>query len=696
MATKPANWNKMSPEDRALWEYLNAGEEFTQGGAPEYDWLGDLQYEQLGSAPQLGQTDLANVSTDPRLLESQMKALAALEQQADTGLSVGDENALNRTSRKLAADASANAATIEQRMARQGRAGGRLGVTMQMQAAQAAQQAAADDAAQRNAMSQEGRMQARLGAGQMAGNMSAEEYKRKAAAAQAQDVINRFNAQNTIGRQELNNRLANQATQANWQGRQENANQNTRAGYDFRKDRMGVQQGNASAALEKSNQDYNRRQLEKQQKRARNAGLGSAIGGIAGGIAGAYAGGPAGASAGYSMGSGLGGAVGGYAQGGKIPGVAPFPGDDPRNDMYTAQVSADEIIVPRTAAQDPATAAAFAADAASDPFASIKNPTVREFMKRKFAAQKGLDDAQKSQDMMGYANLAGKAVNDFANSQKQDVILKTNFLAGKNLKPGVVEADRPSYDGSMLDKLGAQGVQRAKDGLGQADSDMRFIAQQERDALTQKLQAERWAKEDQHRLSQLQGQDKDRAERERHNRAIESLTGKRALGSNPNDPLSSIPPQLRDNYLSSETKVKEFDTAINDVEKLIDQAANFSLESHMTPKALGGGDYDSLKAMIAAAIMNRVPGIRSDADFRNIVEPMIPHPSDPPKLAAERAAKLKAMLRSNRPVNEVSNVYMPKKEEPQRVGNGASGSWDDLDSLSDDELEKLYNQTVRK
>jgi len=43
MAMKPANWNQMTPEDKALWEYLNAGDEFVNEGAPQYQWQGDLQ-----------------------------------------------------------------------------------------------------------------------------------------------------------------------------------------------------------------------------------------------------------------------------------------------------------------------------------------------------------------------------------------------------------------------------------------------------------------------------------------------------------------------------------------------------------------------------------------------------------------------------------------------------------------------------
>jgi hypothetical protein len=521
----------MSWEDKALWEYINAGDEFINEGAPQYQWQGDLAYEQLGSAPQLGRTGLEGVTTDPKLLESQMKALAALEAQADSGLSAGDENALNRTSRKLAADQAANAATIEQRMARQGRAGGRLGVTMQMQAAQAAQQAAADDAASRNAMAQDGRLNARIGAGNMAGNMSAEEYRRKASAAQAQDVINRFNTANTINRQEYNNRLTNQATQANWQGRQGIADQNTQANYGYRKDKMGTQQDNAQMAYNKATDDYNRAQMKKQKKGNRSANM---MSGAASGASAGAAFGPWGAVAG-----GVIGAAANYAQGGKIPGRSPFPGDDEMNDIFSAQLSPGEVVVPRTLTDDPDKAGQFVAavNQGMDPMAAKyiaqneeqkaaeskklpfyptptgapvpgmpkyerrtdgglpakpaatksipepvlaklaeKNPSlVEQYRARMAESDKGLADAKDKQGFFDKVNAAGSLLNTIGNGQREDVILK-NRMQDLGRAPEVVEAKRTQYDGSMLDKLGARGVQQAQEGRESAEN--QFMTEQ--------------------------------------------------------------------------------------------------------------------------------------------------------------------------------------------------------------------------
>lgn len=53
--------------------------------------------------------------------------------------------------------------------------------------------------------------------------------------------------------------------------------------------------------------------------------------------------------------------AGGMAQGGKVPGKAKYAGDDERNDTVDAKLSPGEIVIPRTFAQDPKSAMAFAA-----------------------------------------------------------------------------------------------------------------------------------------------------------------------------------------------------------------------------------------------------------------------------------------------------------------------------------------------
>lgn len=77
-----------------------------------------------------------------------------------------------------------------------------------------------------------------------------------------------------------------------------------------------------------------------------------AVGSIFGGSA------AGGAAAGEGAGSAA--AVAALAKGGTVPGVAQSPGDSYANDNVSAKLSPGEIVVPRSAAQDPAKAAEFA------------------------------------------------------------------------------------------------------------------------------------------------------------------------------------------------------------------------------------------------------------------------------------------------------------------------------------------------
>lgn len=65
------------------------------------------------------------------------------------------------------------------------------------------------------------------------------------------------------------------------------------------------------------------------------------------------------------------------AHGGKVPGEAPYPGDDPRNDVVDAKVSPGEVIVPRTAAEDEDKLKAFV-EALSNSSYTYKDPKYGE------------------------------------------------------------------------------------------------------------------------------------------------------------------------------------------------------------------------------------------------------------------------------------------------------------------------------
>jgi hypothetical protein len=521
----------MSAEDKALQEYLNAGKEFVDGGAAVFEAGTPLSLEQLATYDQLGPSAMGDITTDPKYREYELEALRQLEEQSQKGFTARDEADMARVEQQANRANRGRQGAIQQNMQSRGLAGSGLDFVMQQQAAQDSAEMEALAGLEKNAQMAERKQSAAERLGSLGSQLQGRDFNQSAAKAQAADEIARFNTANSVQRQQANNQIANQANTQNWNRNNTTSDRNTQSAYDFRQDKMGVQQQGASAQLEKANQDYNRAQLEKQAKARKRAGLGSALGGVAGAAIGTFAAPGVGTAAGYQMGSALGG---NFAKGGRVPGPEVFPGDNEMNDIFAAQLSPGEVVVPKTIAQDPVASAQFvdAVNKGMDPMAAKyvaqnanmaaaekvpfyptsdgnpipeqpkferrtdggmasrtkqtnrnapipepvlaqlaqSNPSlVDQYRQRMGSQDKAVADAEGRKDMLDMANLVGKGLTDFANSQKDDVILKNNFLAGKNLRPEVVEAERKAYDGSMLDRLGAQEVQRAKEGRNRAE-----------------------------------------------------------------------------------------------------------------------------------------------------------------------------------------------------------------------------------
>ena len=93
-----------------------------------------------------------------------------------------------------------------------------------------------------------------------------------------------------------------------------------------------------------------------------------------------------------------------------------------------------------------------------------------------------------------------------------------------------------------------------------------------------------------------------------------------------------IPNSLRSKALTEKKALDEFNKVKTNVLKSYDAGGRFTVYEGNAPSWMKGGarsEYQAYKAMIASQVINKVPGIRSDSDFRNIVEPMLPSPGDP-------------------------------------------------------------------
>lgn len=331
----------MTPEQlKALQEYLDSIREFEEGSPAEYGVAGEITPELLA------ESELNDVVTDPRYKENELAALRELERQSKEGLTAQDRADMARVETQANRANRGRIGAIQADMARRGASGSGMELVAQMQSAQSSNELAALKALEQEAMMQNRKTQATRDLGSMSASLQARDFEQQAAKARANDAINNFNINNM-----------NSAQAANLQNAQAVANANAAAKYGFSKDKMQAGMAGGEMSYNAATEAENRKLLEELEKRkrkdAKQKAMGSALGGVAGGVAGAYFGGPAGAAAGAGAGSQLGGSIagafgGGYAHGGKIPGEAPFPGDDPRNDIVEAKVSPGEVVVPRS------------------------------------------------------------------------------------------------------------------------------------------------------------------------------------------------------------------------------------------------------------------------------------------------------------------------------------------------------------
>lgn len=356
MATKKTG---TTAEEQALFDYLYAGDKFLEQDAPSYESGAPISYEELNPYEQLTGTEYGNITSDPRYKNAELDALRAFEDQAENGFTDRDLADQARSDADVNRQYRGRMGAINQNMATRGISGSGLDLVQQQMAAQDATEMQALAALERNAEQAERRTQGSAQAASLAGNMSAEEYKRAADAAAAQDAINRFNTQNSVDRQTQNNAIQNNATQQNWNRTNETTDKNVDAAYQNSKDKLGVSQGNAQQQYNYATDQYNRGAAQKAAKDAKRSGTGAAIGGAVGAVGGAFFGGPAGAAVGGSVGSALGGM---FAHGGTVEGPEMAEGDHAANDVVPIVASAGEIVVPKSHARDPMQAAKFVAE----------------------------------------------------------------------------------------------------------------------------------------------------------------------------------------------------------------------------------------------------------------------------------------------------------------------------------------------
>lgn len=718
----------MTPEQRAaLEEYRRYVDEFTSMNPAEYDSAGNLiQYE-------MGPSDYENIRTDPRYGEYELSALRELENASRDGLTDRDRADLMRTENIANRANRGRIESIRQNMQARGMGGGGLDLVAQLQSAQDANEMEALRALEVSGMAQDRKRRATLDLGGMASNLQQRDFQQAAEKARARDAINQFNTQ-----------TRNRAAEYNTRNSQDIANRNVESRNQSAVNKFNAKTGMAGINYNAATDDYNQKQLRKAEMQRRKAGMMSGILGAAGGVAGGVLGtmvapgvGTAyGAAAGAGIGSQLGGALGGYADGGTIPGFAPFEGDNPMNDIFTAEVSPGEVIIPRSIASnpdagrrylaaqklgfDPMASKYIASDAGTeepDPMymaakskpkntrkesdsyvapdssafataypetSKYKSSLLDEYKKTMAGADRNLSDARDMQKYGLLAKTAGSILSDFSNSQKPNVIL-ANRWDRLGASPQVIEPERAKFDGSLIDEATALGVKSAEDQREKTEN--RFFKEQQirqfdkaenmNDPNSPESQSARaFVKSLLPSVSGVKGfegfsaarlekvtpmlMEKWKADRAQANANREyglkkdMVDIKKSTAGGESDVgelLKGIPSRLWDNAIREKKAIDEYNKVKGDAFSNVEAMSKIDLIGGYSPSAIGGTmeKYNNLKANISAAIIGKVPGIRSDKDYENIVVPNLPQRGDTPEQAADRVRIFRNWLESQAP-----------------------------------------------
>lgn len=320
---------------------------------------GQLTPEMLQTVLQ-GNSDYDNITTDPRLKDAQMTALAKLSKQGTEGLTAMDRQALDTITRENERSVEAKNQQILQDMAARGQGGSGAELALQMKSAQAGADRASQQGMSVAAQAQQRALEATMNSANLAGSARSQDYNEQAQAAQARDAIARFNAANQQQVAATNVGAKNQAQASNLTSKQNIANQNVNIANQQQQYNKGLIQQQFNNQLTKANgvagQQNNVANMynnQANQTAAMWSGVGKGVDQVGGAL---MTGGMSlGADAAIKKGTQMGGqAYSGNtmyaAHGGMVPGEPIVEGDHPINDIVDAKLSPGEIVIPNSIA----------------------------------------------------------------------------------------------------------------------------------------------------------------------------------------------------------------------------------------------------------------------------------------------------------------------------------------------------------
>lgn len=170
---------------------------------------------------------MGKVSTDPRLKNAQMQALAQMQKIGQGGLRPQDVAMLAQIRNQGTQAEHSNEEAILQNMQQRGIGGSGAELAAKLSSAQNSANSANMQSLNVGAQAHQAALQALMNSGQLGGSMQAQEFGQQAAQAQAQDAINRYNSQNQQQIAGQNTYYRNSAQSQNLANKQNIMNMNT-------------------------------------------------------------------------------------------------------------------------------------------------------------------------------------------------------------------------------------------------------------------------------------------------------------------------------------------------------------------------------------------------------------------------------------------------------------------------------------
>lgn len=307
-----------------------------------------------------------NISTDPGAKMASQDALAKLS-------SIGDANGMDATEKAKLSQIESNQnqtlqsqrASILDQMDQKGTPSSLMGVSAQLAAAGQDAEQAHQDALTANADASQRALAALEASGTLGTQIESQNYSEQAQKAAAANAIQQWNAANATTVNLNNTAAKNQANSYNTQTGQATSNANVQNANARTQYNAQLPQQVFQDEITKANGEagvFENQAKNYQGMADQNAGTSAAMLNLLS---------PSANTSGMGAPSASGGAPASAAippptdaimlaaHGGKVPGISPVPGDSPKNDKVPAMLSPGEVVIPRSHAQTPQTAASF-------------------------------------------------------------------------------------------------------------------------------------------------------------------------------------------------------------------------------------------------------------------------------------------------------------------------------------------------